>query len=117
MIAASDDDWRGLLLHRLPVDEAARLECKLLADDGALAALRDAEIDLHDDYARLQLTADEHRAFRRHVLTSPQAEARQRLSQAMKPLPPVMTTGPILASGSGVVMPSARQFAARRSLA
>lgn len=88
MITASDDDWRGLLLHRLPADEAARLECKLLADDGALAALRDAEIDLHDDYARLQLTADEHRAFRRHVLTSPQAEARQRLSQAMKPLPP-----------------------------
>lgn len=88
MSHGADDDWRGLLLHRLPAEDAARLERKLLSDDAALAALRDAEIDLHDDYARLQLTADEHRAFRRHVLVGAAAEARQRLSQAMKPLPP-----------------------------
>lgn len=98
MSTTSVDDWRGLLLHRLPADEAARLEHKLLSDDSALAALRDAEIDLHDDYARLQLTADEHRAFRRHVLASPQAASRQRLSQAMKPLPPEARRAPRVAT-------------------
>ena len=94
MSPTADNDWRGLLLHRLPADQAARLEQLLLSDDSALAALRDAEIDLHDDYARLQLSTDEHRAFRRHLLTSPQAAARQRLSQAMKPLPPEARRAP-----------------------
>ncbi len=88
MSSVPEDDWRGLLLDRLPADEAARLEHKLLSDESALAALRDADIDLHDDYARLQLSAVEHQAFRQHRLGSVEAQARQRLSQAMKPLPP-----------------------------
>lgn len=82
------DDWRGLLLHRLSPEDAARLERRLLDDDAALAELREAETDLHDDYARLQLTAAEHAAFREHLLATPEARARQRFSQAMKPLPP-----------------------------
>ncbi len=86
------DDWRGLLLHRLSAEEAARLEQRLLADDDALAELRDAETDLHDDYARLQLTAAETAAFREHLLGTPAAQARQRFSQAMKPLPPEVRT-------------------------
>jgi len=85
--ALPDADWRGLLLRQLPADEVARLERLLLVDPQALAALRDAETDLHDDYARLQLTAAEHAAFRTRALGSPAARARQRFSQAMKPLP------------------------------
>ncbi|MBA4284732.1 MAG: hypothetical protein C0434_04295 [Xanthomonadaceae bacterium] len=87
MSALPDADWRGLLLRQLPAAEAARLERVLLVDPQALAALRDAETDLHDDYARLQLTAAEHAAFRSAVLGTPAAQARQRFSQAMKPLP------------------------------
>lgn len=87
MSAVADADWRGLLLRQLPADEVTRLERLLLADPQALSALRDAEIDLHDDYARLQLSAAEHAAFRGALLSTSEAQSRQRFSQAMKPLP------------------------------
>lgn len=87
MSVSDDADWRGLLLRQLPAEQAEALQRRLLADPEALTALRDAETDLHDDYARLQLTAAEHAAFRAAGLGSPAAAARQRFSEAMKPLP------------------------------
>ena len=86
--APPDEDWRGYWLGRLDDDAAARLECRLLADDRAVDALREALTDLHDDGAREQLTVAEHAAFRDRVLrVSAEARARQRFAQAMKPLP------------------------------
>lgn len=87
MSAVAEADWRGLLLRQLSLAETQRLECLLLADPAALAALRDAETDLHDDAARLQLTAAEQAAFDRHLLNTADGQARQRFSQAMKPQP------------------------------
>ncbi len=76
--------WRTLLLHRLPDEQAQALEQRLLAEPPLLNALREAEHDLYDDYARDRLIPAERSAFEQHVLTTPEARERLRFSQALK---------------------------------
>jgi|GEM_PF-2446471 len=80
--------WRALLLHQLPEDEALQLERRLLADALALDALREAEHDLFDDYARERLDPAEREAFEHHLLITPDAQERLRISRALASAPP-----------------------------
>jgi hypothetical protein len=101
------DDWRGYLLGRLPDEAVARLECRLLADDMALAALREAETDLHDDHARELLSVADHQAFRIHRLrVSAAARSRQRFAQALKPVPEAARRSPRAVARPGNRRPS-----------
>ena len=53
------DRCRAYLLGQLPTVDAERLEEQLLEDAEVFAAVREAESDLLDDWARGRLTADE----------------------------------------------------------
>ena len=85
-------DWRSLLLHRLPDDQAQALEQRLLDDPQALDALRDAGHDLIDDYAQDRLPPAERAAFEAHVLPGPQAAERLRFSRALHAQAEVLRT-------------------------
>ena len=64
----SDDTLRLWLLQLLPPAQAALLEERLMHDDALLGRLREAEIDLVDDYSRGELDPVQAHAFRTHRL-------------------------------------------------
>ena len=64
----SGDVLRQWLLQQLPAAQAESLEERLMRDDALLDRLREAEIDLVDDYARGALDPAQAEAFRTHRL-------------------------------------------------
>lgn len=83
MTTENDEQLRRWLLHELPETKAAALEERLFEDDALAAALRDAENDLLDDYARDRLAATQRRAVERHLLRTPQDRARLAFAHAL----------------------------------
>jgi hypothetical protein len=59
----TDAECRAYLLGRLSEAEAEHLEARLLQDDEVFQAVREAEDDLFDAFARGQLTADDRARF------------------------------------------------------
>jgi hypothetical protein len=74
---------RALLLHRLSEAEARAMEERLMQEDGLLEALRDAEHDLLDDYARGRLNDEERASVERHLLATPEARQQLELARAL----------------------------------
>jgi hypothetical protein len=58
-----DDELRAYLLGRMPADEAARLEERLLEDDDLFGTARSVEDDLFDAHARGRLNPLEQQQF------------------------------------------------------
>lgn len=79
-----NDDLRGLLLHRLPAEAAARLEERLLLEDGFLERMQDAEYDLLDDYAADRLSAADRADVERWLLADPVGRQRARVARALR---------------------------------
>ena len=71
---------RDLLLQRLPSQQAAALEQRLVVEAGVAERVRQVEYDLLDDYARGRLAADQRRAVEQRLLRT--AADRQRLAVA-----------------------------------
>jgi hypothetical protein len=62
-LPVTDADCRAYLLGRLPPDAAERLEGRLLEEDDLFQAMRSAEDDLFDAFARGELTPDDRERF------------------------------------------------------
>jgi len=123
MTIPDTDILRRWLLHQLPATQAEALEERLFDDDAThggdfAAALREAEHDLVDDYARGRLGADERAAFERHLLQT--AHDRSHLVFA-RALATKADTAPPAAhramSGRGAAAPAQARRTRRRRLA
>lgn len=78
----SDEVLRLWLLQLLPPAQAALLDEQLMHDEGLLDRLREAEIDLVDDYARGALDEAQAQAFRTHRLADGAQRGNLRAAQA-----------------------------------
>ncbi|MEJ0035665.1 MAG: hypothetical protein WDO68_06260 [Gammaproteobacteria bacterium] len=83
MISPTPEQLRSLLLHRLPEDEAQRLEEQLMQDADVADLLQHERTDLVDDYALGRLGADERAAFERHLLVDPVIRQRVKVARAL----------------------------------
>lgn len=83
MRTPAPEQLRDLLLHRLPDEQAQRLEEQLMQDSEITGLLREAETDLVDDYARGLLPASERTAFEQHLLVQPAIRQRVKIAHAL----------------------------------
>jgi hypothetical protein len=84
MSTPTPEQLRQLLLHRLSEEDAARLEEQLMQDAETADLLRHEEADLVDDYAQGRLSADDGRAFERHLLADPKVRQRVKVARALQ---------------------------------
>lgn len=77
---------RDLLLHRLPEEQAQRLEEQLMQDPDVADLLRHEETDLVDDYVLDRLAAGEREAFEQHLLIDPVIRERVEIARALHDL-------------------------------
>jgi len=102
---------RDLLLQRLPPQQAAALEQRLVIEAGVAERVRQVEYDLLDDYARGRLAADQRRAVEQRLLRT--AADRQRLAVARGlaalPKPGTGLPAPLRARWSGTAVRSDRR--------
>jgi hypothetical protein len=84
MSTPTPEQLRSLLLHRLPEDEAQRLEEQLMQDAEVADLLRHEETDLVDDYAAGRLAAGDRQAFEQHLLADPGIRQRVKVARALQ---------------------------------
>src|SRR5262245_28240287 len=84
MSTPTPEQLRSLLLHRLPEEEAQRLEEQLMQDPEVAELLRQEETDLIDDYAQARLGREERAAFEAHLLADPAIRQRVKIAHALQ---------------------------------
>ncbi len=107
MSAPTPEQLRSLLLHRLPEEEAQRLEEQLMQDAEVADLLRHEETDLVDDYALDRLAAGERTAFEQHLLADPAIRQRVKVARALQDIGSTRAAAPGSAGRSQTSPPAA----------
>ena len=87
----SDEQLRALLLHRLPDDEAAALEQRLVVEEGVAERVRQLEYALLDAHARGKLAPEDRVAVQRYLLRTAADRQRLRVARALARISPPRT--------------------------